>query len=436
MNGIMGGKTTPAETSISQTKKGIQQIISRALKSGATTIHIEPMGQYVVVRYRRGGTLYQATTLPKSTASILARHFKHLAQLDVSQTRTPQSGQFLQHNGRKMCTIQVSTLPVIDGEKLTLTLPSANLVTKSLQGLGLWGDSLSVIQQALTQPTGLILIAGQQQTGSLAVQTAVLQLLAQASLAIAYIGDNEMPVLAGIKSVKIHPDAGWGFNRYLQVLAKQHFDVIGLSTIIDRRTAQTAIAIAEKGPLVMATIHANTAVQGLLYMQRATRQLSSIVLTRAIIGNVFVRGLCSHCREAYMPSTEERQSMQAVFKIETPAIMQRYHDLEQQAFGAGLCPENELSNSDGTVSKLWQAHPLGCKFCDNTGYGPQVGLFEVCQPASALFNALSTQKSLSELQTIAIKAGMISLKIDGFIKTLRGLIDYPTLLKVGEHYGR
>ena len=432
----MGGTTTPTETSTSQTKKGIQQIISRALKSGVTAIHIEPMGKYVAVRYRRGGTLYQATTLPKTTTAILARHFKRLARLDVNQTRTPQSGQFLQRNGRKTCIIQVSTLPVIDGEKLTLTLPSANPVAGSLQGLGLWGNSLTMIQEALTQPTGLILIAGQQQSGSLAIQTAVLQLLARASLAIAYIGDIEMPVSAGIKSVKIHPDAGWGFNRYLQVLAKQHFDVIGLSAIIDRRTAQTAIDIAKKGPLVMAAIHANTAVQGLLYMQRATRQLSSIVLTRAVIGNVFVRSLCGHCREAYPPSAEERQSMRTLFKIDTPAIMQQFYELERQAFGDGLSPENDLSITDGAVTKLWQAHPLGCKFCDNTGYGPQIGLFEVCQPTSVLFNALSTQKSFSELQTIAVKAGMISLKIDGFIKTLRGLIDYPTLLKVYEYYGR
>jgi type IV pilus assembly protein PilB len=432
----MGGTTTPIGTSASQTKKGIQQIISRALKSGVTTIHIEPMGQFVAVRYRRGGVLYQATTLPKTTAAVLARYFKRLAQLDVTQTRAPQAGQFLQRNGRKTCVIQISTLPVIDGEKLTLALPSTSPVNDNLQELGLWGESLSVIQEALTQPTGMILIAGQQQAGSLAVQTAILQLLAQASLATAYIGDIDVPAPTGVKAVKIHPDAGWGFNRYLQVLAKQHFDVIGLSAIIDRRTAQTAVEIAEKGPLVIAVIHANTAVQGLLYMQRATRQLSSIVLTRAVIGNVFVRGLCGHCRESYQPSAVERQSMRSLFKVDSPAIMLRLHDLEQQAVKAGMGSGNELGTDRSTVSRLWQAHPLGCKYCDNTGYGPQVGLFEVCQPVSALFNALSTQKSLSELQTIAIRSGMVSLKIDGFIKALRGLIDYPTLLKICEYYGR
>jgi type IV pilus assembly protein PilB len=436
INGIMGGLTTPTETSTSQTQKGIQQIISRALKSGVTAIHIEPMKQAVSVRYRRSGTLYQATTLPKSTAAVLARYFKRLAQLDVNQTQSPQSGQYLQHNGRKTYIIQVSTLPVIDGEKLTLTLPGANPVVANLPGLGLWGHSLTMVQAALTQPNGLILIAGQQQAGSLAVQTAMLQLLSQASLSIANIGDSERPALADVKSVIIHPDAGWGFNRYLQVLARQHFDVIGLSAIVDRPTAQTAIDIAEKGPLVIAAIHANTAVRGLLYMQRATHQLSSVALVRSVIGNVFVRSLCDHCRQAYPPATEERQSIRALFKLDSPAIRQRFHELEGQALAAGLGPDNELGLKNGAVSKLWRAHPLGCKFCDNTGYGPQIGLLEVCQPTTVLLNALSVQKPLSELQTIAVKAGMISLKIDGFIKTLRGLIDYPTLLKVCDYYDR
>jgi len=432
----MGGTKTPAEASTAQTKHGIQELVSRAIKNDVSVIHIEPMSNVVVVRFRRGGMLYQATTLPKPTATLLAKHFKQLAQLDVNQTQAPQSGQYLQRCGRKTYVIQVSTLPVIDGEKLTLSLTGTSMASENLQALGLWGKSLSLTQQTLTQPSGLIMIAGQRQTESAMVQTTMLQLLAQASLAVAYVGDGQEPAMTGVKTVKIHPDAGWGYSRYAQILAKQGFGIIGLNAIIDRRTAQAAIKIADNGSLIMAAVPAGTAVKGLLYIYQATHLLSSLVLTRSVIGNVFVRSLCPRCREVYWLTAEEKHSLQAIFNIEAKLINQQLIDLEKQARDANLAPENELNLTSEGVKKLWRAHPLGCKYCDNTGFGPRIGLFEVCLPTNPLLSAMSSHKSLTELQNVAIKEGMISLKIDGLIKTLRGVIDYNTLIKVCEDYNR
>jgi len=436
MDGIMGGTISPTETSSTQTKRGIQQIISRALKNNVAVIHIEPMAQVVMVRYRRGGTLYQATTLPKTTALLLAKHFKHLAQLDINQTQAPQTGQYLQHLSRKTYVIQVSTLPVIDGEKITLKLSNPSPAVENLLDLGLWGDSLSMVQHALTQPTGLIIVAGQPQTESNRVQMALLHLLSQASLKIAYLSDGDAPTIAGVKTVRVHPNAGWGFSRYLTMLSNQEFDVIGLSTLIDRRTALTADKVAANGSLVIMAIPTSTAIRGLVYMQQATRQLSSVVQARAAIGQLFVRGLCDHCREAYPPTVEEQQSLQELLKIDNPQYIRRYGDLEKQARSNGIEAESDLNIIRNRVSKLWRAHPLGCKYCDNTGYGSRVGLFEVCIPDSPVMNAFSAKKSLSELQAIAIKSGMISLKIDSFIKALRGVIDFATLARVCEQYDR
>jgi type II secretory ATPase GspE/PulE/Tfp pilus assembly ATPase PilB-like protein len=432
----MGGIKTPVEASTTQIKHGIQELISRAIKNDVSVIHIEPMSNTVVIRYRRGGTLYQATTLPKPTAVLLAKYFKQLAQLDINQTQAPQSGQYLQRLGRKTYVIQVSTLPVMDGEKLTLNLSGTTMASENLQALGLWGKNLSLVQQTLTQPSGLIVIAGQRQTETTMVQTTMLQLLAKASLAVAYVGDGQEPAMTGVKTVKIHPDAGWGYSRYAQVLAKQGFGIIGLNAMIDRRTAQAATKIADDGSLIIAAINAGTAVKGLLYIYQASHQLSSLVLTRAVIDNVFVRGLCPHCREAYWPTVEERHSLQAIFKIDERLINQQLIDLEKQAREANIAPESELSLSAEGVKKLWRAHLLGCKYCDNTGYGIRIGLFEVCYPTNLLLSAVSNHKSLAELQTVAVKEGLLTLKIDALIKTLRGVIDFPTLLKVCEDYNR
>jgi type II secretory ATPase GspE/PulE/Tfp pilus assembly ATPase PilB-like protein len=434
MDGIMGGTITPVETSAAQTKRGIQQIISRALKNNVTVIHIEPMAHAVVVRYRRGGTLYQATTLPKTTALALAKYFKRLAQLDINQIQAPQNGQYLHRLSRKTYVIQVSTLPVIDGEKVTLKLSSPTPAVENLQDMGLWGSSLSMVQQALTQPSGLIMVAGQPAAESNAVQLSMLHLLSRTSLKIAYLGNSDALTLPGIKTIKIHPEAGWGFNRYLTLLAGQGFEAIGLSSLLDRRTALTADNIAQSGALVILAVPTATAVRGLLYLQQATRLLSSLVLTRAVLGQLFVRSLCAHCREAYKPTIEEQKSLQKLLKINNPLCIRRYAELEKQANECGIEPEIDLSLNQGKVTKLWRAHPLGCKHCDNTGYGSRIGLFEVCLPDSALLNALATKKSLTELQSIAIKSGMISIKIDSFIKALRGVVDYSTLVSVCYRY--
>jgi general secretion pathway protein E len=293
-----------------------------------------------------------------------------------------------------------------------------------------------MVERALTQPTGLIMVAGQPQAESNRVQNTFLHLLSQSSLKIAYLGDGEIPAIAGVKTVKVHPDAGWGFNRYLTLLAKQGFDVIGVSTLLDRQTALTADKTAANGTLVILAVPTSTAVRGLVYMQQATRLLSSVVQTRAVIGQMFVRGLCDHCREAYAPTPEEQQFMQKLLKVDSMQYIRRYSELEKQARDGGIAAEAELSINRNRVTKLWRAHPLGCKYCDNTGYDSRVGLLEVCLPGSALMNALAAKKPLSELQAIAIKSGMISLKIDSFIKTLRGVIDFATLLRVCGQYDR
>lgn len=411
-------------------ERGVEQIIARAAKNDVSDVHIEPGQRFVLVRYRRAGQLYVANKLPKGTASEIARHIKQLAGLDTEQTSAPQSGQYELKAGDNKFVLQVDTLPVLDGEKITIKIVRDSVKAPSLEALGLWGETLKMVEHALAQPHGLILAVGSQAKPRAATISAMLQTLITPKTRVGFIDNDASDLPLNIRQIAVRSGATLPAVRQLQLLTKDGLDAVGISSIKDKKTAKEAVETALSKRLIVTGIAADYAMQGLKSLQQMEGSHSASLAISLVVGQAFARRLCENCREAYEPTLVQREQLATIFHIDRPAAMKRLHELEKLAAQAGLSPDQPLSTSEKTIHLLWRANPDGCEVCDYTGFSAGIGIFEVCAPDDQLRGQMANNKSIQELEASAVRSGMNSLPVDALVKALRGLIDFPTLLNV------
>src|SRR5271170_3379998 len=166
MGGTTRKATKPSEVVQTATiETAWQRILRQATREEASDIHVEPESDKLVIRYRRHGLLSSPTVLPGALAQPLARYLKAQAQLDTKQTRIAQTGNFVQTSSRHNYELSLATMPVLVGERLVVHVHDPAATPPSLQALGLWGAGLKHVQQALTQPRGLILVSGPNHSG-------------------------------------------------------------------------------------------------------------------------------------------------------------------------------------------------------------------------------------------------------------------------------
>jgi len=231
------------------------------------------------------------------------------------------------------------------------------------------------------------------------------------------------------------------FANGLRALLRQDPNIIMVGEIRDGETAGLAVQAALTGHLVFSTLHTNnaaTCLPRLLDMGIEPFLIASTV--RAVVGQRLVRRLCVNCRETFEPDQAALKELAGIFGIDKPEVMKRIHDLEVRALEGGIGKATptlvdvksteELSTSDAKIIKLWRAHDNGCENCGHSGYKGRLGIYEV------LANSLEIQKlivgsSTSEaIQVQAVKEGMITMQVDGFIKALRGQTSIEEILRV------
>ena len=71
----------------------VNSILARAVKERASDIHIEPLENEVLVRFRIDGMLQDKTSIPKRHAGSLASRIKIIGKLNIAEKRIPQDGR-------------------------------------------------------------------------------------------------------------------------------------------------------------------------------------------------------------------------------------------------------------------------------------------------------------------------------------------------------
>ncbi|HUB93216.1 MAG TPA: GspE/PulE family protein [Verrucomicrobiae bacterium] len=430
-------KDVAEDSPIAQT---VNLIIDYGVKAGASDVHIEPRENFVLVRYRVDGILREANKLPRKVLSSLISRIKILANLKIDEHRAPQDGRFKISVGGHIYALRVSTLPVVDGEKIVMRILDESSKPATLEELGYWGDALKAVQHAIVQPHGLVLVTGPTGSGKSTSLFSILSMLNNPGVNISTVEDPVEYRVVGANQTQVNPTAGMTFASGLRALLRQDPNIIMVGEIRDSETADLAIQAALTGHLVFSTLHTNnaaTSLPRLLDMNIEPFLIASTV--RIVIAQRLVRRLCPDCREPYGPDQAVLTRIAKSFTLDASG-MKRLHELENEALAAGIGGKDiskvnkhsttELATTEKTIAKLWKAHEEGCDNCDHSGYRGRMGIYEVLTSSQTVQQLIVSVSTSEAIDRQAIAEGMVSMQIDGLVKALRGQTTVEEILRV------
>ncbi len=419
----------------------VNLVIDYGVKNGASDIHIEPRENFVVIRYRVDGILREVNKLPRKVLGALVSRIKILANLKIDEHRAPQDGRFKIVVSNHVYALRVSTLPIVDGEKVVMRILDESSKPATLEELGYWGYSLQAVQQAIVQPHGMILVTGPTGSGKSTSLFSVLTMLNSPGVNISTVEDPVEYRIVGANQTQVNPLAGMTFTSGLRALLRQDPNIIMVGEVRDGETADLAVQAALTGHLVFSTLHTNnaaTCLPRLLDMKIEPFLIASTV--RIVIGQRLVRRLCPDCRELYTPDAARLADLAKVFQLKEAGTMAHLHELEQEALAAGIgakttvkasqADPSQLATTATSITRLWKAHEDGCDSCNHTGYHGRMGIYEVLRNTDKIQQLIVTNSTSERLQVQAIEDGMLTMQTDGLIKAFRGQTSVEEILRV------
>ena len=409
----------------------VNLLLEYAIRSAASDIHIEPREEFVQVRYRIDGVLKEVNRLPRNVLGALVSRIKILSNLKIDEHRVPQDGRFKIGVGGKKYALRVSTLPIADGEKVVMRILDESNQSVTLQDLGYWGHSLDIMNEAITQPNGMVLVTGPTGSGKSTSLFSVLSMLNTPDVNISTIEDPVEYKIGGVNQTQTNVKAGMTFASGLRALLRQDPNIIMVGEIRDGETANLGVQAALTGHLVFSTLHTNnaaTCLPRLLDMGIEPFLIASTV--KAVVGQRLVRRLCTHCRTSYAPSQEESTALNDAFNLATPETFAKIHKLEARAKAQNIGGDAPIASTEMAITTLWRASPDGCDECNHNGYKGRIGLYEVLGNSIPIQRMIVANATSNEIQDKAIAEGMITMQNDGLVKALRGETTIEEVLRV------
>jgi type IV pilus assembly protein PilB len=366
-------------------------VVMQAIRDRASDIHFEPDEKVLRVRFRIDGFLFETLTLPKAAHPAITARIKILAEMDITETRLPQDGNFNIRMENRGFEIRVSTFPTIYGENVVLRILDQTSPLLTLEDMGFSEEMLAQYKQLIRKTTGILLVTGPTGSGKTTTLYASLNMINSADKNIITIEDPVEYRLSLIRQTQINPKAGITFGTGLRSILRQDPDVIMVGEIRDLDTSQVAIQAALTGHLVLSTLHTNDAPEAitrLLDIGVEPYLISSSVI--GILAQRLVRAICPHCK--------------------TPS------------------PVDEI-----TLKELGEAIPKskepptfyrgkGCKQCKQSGYLGRTGIYELLTVNEKIKRLIAEKASPQEIRQVARETtGLKSLREDGLLKVLKGV---------------
>jgi len=360
----------------------VNQVMTEALESRATDVHVEPFEHQLRIRYRVDGVLVEANVPPqvrKYHAAIVSR-IKILSHLDIAEKRLPQDGRIrLKVAGREI-DLRVSVIPMIHGEAVVLRILDRGDALLGLEHLGMSPRDNRIWDRVLDLPHGIILVTGPTGSGKTTTLYAALSKINNADLKIVTIEDPVEYQLRGINQIQVNTKSGLTFGAGLRAILRHDPDVVLIGEIRDRETAEIAVQASLTGHLVFSTLHTNDApgaATRLIDMGVEPYLVASSL--EMVLAQRLVRLICKQCKEDAGPGEVEK--LRGEFGEDVPDVIYRGR---------------------------------GCRHCQGTGYRGRQGVFEM-MPVTDEVRALVLERSSSrEVRKVAMQQGMTSLRGDGW----------------------
>jgi type IV pilus assembly protein PilB len=359
----------------------VSSIISGAIDSRASDIHIEPQEKDLKVRYRIDGVLRKELDIPTTAQAEVISHIKILANMDISEKRLPQDGHITTVHRDREFDLRVSSLPSVLGEKIVIRILDKNSSRWNLDSVVTNKSDNQKFRNLIENPYGMILLTGPTGSGKTTTLYSLLQLLNTGRNNIVTVEDPVEYRLEGITQVQVNPKAGLVFASTLRSILRQDPNIILIGEIRDYETAEIAVSAAMTGHLVLSTLHTNDAAGAI--SRFINLGIPPFMIASSLLGVVaqrLMRTSCSQCKETYTPTPEQKKII----------------------ISAGQKPQ-----------ELLLARNTGCDNCGKTGYIGRKAIFEILAVSGQIRRMIIEGKSDTDIKEQAIKGGMKTLKVSG-----------------------
>jgi general secretion pathway protein E/type IV pilus assembly protein PilB len=390
----------------------VNQILVEAANERASDIHVENEEKGIRIRYRIDGLL-QAQNLPpeidRFAAAIVSR-IKIMARLNIAEKRLPQDGRIkMKVQGREI-DVRVSIIPMIHGEGIVMRLLDKGRMKFNLKNCGMLPDIYNTFKQLIDRPHGIVLVTGPTGSGKSTTLYSALNEIKDETTKIITVEDPVEYNQDGICQIQTHTKIGLTFASSLRSILRHDPDVILVGEIRDLETAEMAINASLTGHMVFSTLHTNDAPSAFTRMiDMGVEPFLAASTVEGVMAQRLVRTICPDCKTTYVPDTEE-------MPIDFPLRKNAPKAAPDVAIQQGLV---ELMSA-GPVSdgKLWKG--VGCRSCRQSGYRGRTGIHELLVTTDVIKDLIVQRVNAGIIRHEGLKAGMITLRQDGWRKVLNG----------------
>jgi general secretion pathway protein E len=367
----------------------VNLLITRAVETLASDIHIEPFEDRLRVRYRYDGVLHEAEAPPRHLAAAITSRIKIMARLDIAERRMPQDGRIKMAVRGQDVDFRVSTIPSLHGETVVLRILDRAAVAFDYARLGLSPSVIRKLGSALELPNGIVLVTGPTGSGKTTTLYTGLMALNSVVRKIVTVEDPIEYQLQGINQIQVRAQIGLTFASLLRSILRQDPDVIMVGEIRDGETAQIAVQAALTGHLVLSTLHTNSAAAAVTRLRdMGVEDYLLTAVLRGIMAQRLVRRLCPDCRQmAKAP----------------PELVARF-GLEQRS----------------AVRPIMLSHAIGCSACRQTGYRGRAAIAEFLAMGPEIERLIFSRADHATIERAAIAGGMEAMFDAGLAAALAG----------------
>lgn len=391
--------------------KIVASTLKEAVNQGASDVHIEPERDKMRIRFRLDGELQEINELPTELHQPIISRVKVMADLKIDENRIPQDGRFRSIIFGRDIDFRVATFPTPAGEKVAIRVLDPTIGLKSLGDLGLVGKNLEIVKEGIEKPYGMVLLTGPTGSGKTTTLYALLQILNKVDVNIVSLEDPVEYFIDGINQSQVRPEIGYDFAAGLRQILRQDPDVIMVGEIRDSETASLAVHAALTGHIVLSTLHTNNSVG--VVPRLVDMKVDAFLLPSSLnlmASQRLVSKLCPNCKKSAPASAK----ISEIIKKELDKLPM------------------DVKSKLKIAESFSIYHAPGCKVCKNKGVVGRVGIFEVLKMTPELADIINTSPTELKILAEAKRQGMISIRQDGILKALDGLVSMEEILKETE----
>lgn len=376
----------------------VTMLISEAVRTRASDIHVEPLANRIRIRYRIDGVCVEVESPPKRLQQSILARLKLMAKMDIAEKRKCQDGRIAVKVNGKAIDLRVSALPATNGESVVMRILNKESIKVKLSDLGFHESDYKRFTQIIRRPNGIFLVTGPTGSGKTTTLYAALNELNRPDRKIITAEEPVEYNLSGINQCEVQEKIGRSFAIILRAMLRQAPNIILVGEIRDLETAEIAVTAALTGHLVFSTLHTNDAPGAIARLiDIGVKPFLVASAIQAIMAQRLVRKICENCKEPY----------------DYPA---------KDLMAVGLKPED--------IEGITLYKGAGCAHCKGTGYRGRMAIVEMLEMSTELREMAFKRAPTQEIRARARALGMLTLLEDGVRKVLQGQSTIDEILRI------